>query len=1199
MIINLYIKHYVALLLISITNNITIAQILDKSKTFSITNSSLCDTVMMNGYVDENNTLTLYNYYGDYEHRFPGFQIMKYVTISNNGFSPVIAPRIVFNDKRAWYYREGIRQEALNIPKGISLDKDALLSMWKFAIDNSSHFAPTSDVYADNSYTRSKLLLVYGYGSCDVVSRLLYAINYWHGGSARYRLMTHHTIIDVISEDKYTLLDSDVEVFYLGQDNQTLLSFKDVLDDRFLIHRTKHFGKGKIYDKIRDNDWSLRYNKNDPTLLRTSPELLQKTVAPKDVFDFTLKPDETIVYCWDKAKKHYYNGRDIMPDFFNQHVISNSRYILSTKFDSLKFPVTFDELQNVQIKTQNNGQGVYPSDKEAYFIYRVDLPFPVLDAHLKGTFQTNTLNDSIEILFSLDSEVTWQKVWTSKKSGIYSDSISLSQYFPYPLAIQDVEIPPYGYSLKFIFHPEDSVDACGIVDSLYIESVFQVSKYFLPTLNLGVNSITYSDLNENDSTNNVKITLEWQESYENTPPNKVTSPTFPLHQVEVDSLYFAFTWEPATDDNGDEIVDYEFMLSDDDRMLFPHSPNFNLYVSAFGEATIRPYFKAKETGWLNDGETYYWRVRAKDARGAWGEWSDTWSFTPHGVMRPINGQAEIAGQSIELSWEQNTTGKKPDYYKIYASDEMNGFSPEQATFFAVSDTNLFVIPFEKDKAPKSFYRISACDHLGQESLISDVIAIPYPYMYAAYDSIRPDTIFRMNLFSNERFYPYYYYTYLNDIYHPIINVEAIPDWLNYESPGVLISTDTNLARKMGYMDSTQRTVVLMLNDLQGGFALQKITFQTTAVNHKPTLIMSDSVVCEYSPFFAYVTSIDGDIAFGDKNNYTVLQKPAWLNYDVKGDTIYLFGIPQGEQGIGLTRQDSLLRIRAVDMKNDSTTVDFLIHIMPHVRILSPIKDIAIEDQPYSYLLNVESYEKGIFISFLNIPKWLQIEEPNQFSGIPDIHNLNDTILRFVTYDKVCNVYAEHEIIISIQHVNHSPVITTTELPALQNGVPYNAKIEAYDIDSLIEDVDLSYHFTPSSLWLTIDSKTGMLSGTPFLEHFEDLTFEFMVCDKQGACDTNVITIPLIPPAIDSGKLLCRIVNSSSTEYYARVQSTVDTEFRYSLYSIDGTLLFSSSKWNISEGTFYLPIDMVRYSRGIYIFVGYENNKIRHSIKFVK
>jgi len=140
---------------------------------------------------------------------------------------------------------------------------------------------------------------------------------------------------------------------------------------------------------------------------------------------------------------------------------------------------------------------------------------------------------------------------------------------------------------------------------------------------------------------------------------------------------------------------------------------------------------------------------------------------------------------------------------------------------------------------------------------------------------------------------------------------------------------------------------------------------------------------------------------------------------------------------------------------------------------------------------------------------------------------------------------------------------------------------------------------PSSSWLTINHKTGELSGTPFLSHFDDLTFEFIVRDRQGASDSKVITIPRYNHTV-SEKLHCQIVLSPMENlYYAKIESVKEAEFKYSLYSINGILLFSSSIFHLSEGTYYLPVDMSKFPSGVYIFSGYEDNIIQHSVKFVK
>jgi hypothetical protein len=743
---------------------------------------------------------------------------------------------------------------------------------------------------------------------------------------------------------------------------------------------------------------------------------------------------------------------------------------------------------------------IYATANTAEFTYSVSLKFPILDVFLTGEFHQTSLADSIEIFISTNNGINWDRAWKSNNSGEYTETISLSSYVNHLWT----KIPTQNYLLKFVLHRDNISSVCGM-DSLYVNTTFQASKFFLPQLKLGENTIEYTDSNGNDPNRAIEIFIEWQESFENKPPNKVTAPIFPLDQASVDSLYFAFTWEPATDDDGDAIVDYEFMLSDDARMLFPLSPNFLLYVSAFNEHTIRPYFKVKETGWLNHGETYYWRVRAKDARGVWSEWSDTWSFTPYGLMRPINGNAEIIEQSIRLSWERNPVGKQPDFYKVYASDEMKGFCPKELTFLGIADSTELIIPFHEKYAPYSFYRISACDTLGQESLISDVISIPYPYMYAAFDSVRADSLFSMNLFSNQLFYPYIDYVYLEDWYIPVITIEQKPNWLNDDSVGILYSTDSILARKLVYLDSSHRTIELLLDDGLGNVATQTILFQTAAINNKPELMISDSVVCENYLFSAYITSVDGDVDFGDTNFYTILQKPDWLNFEISGDTVFLFGTPIGGEINGLTLFDSLLRILAVDTKNDSTEVEFLIRITPRLQILSEIRDTTLQDEFYTYSLLVNRKEdefSNIVFSFQNLPNWLQFDRQNLISGTPSIYHLSDTILHFSAFDNVCNMYSEHQAIITITHVNSPPVIVTKTLHDALENYPYFAEIMAYDIDTLVEDVILTYTLNPNDSWLSINGETGMLHGTPLRENiFTDTAFTVTVCDQHGACDS--------------------------------------------------------------------------------------------------
>jgi len=772
-----------------------------QKKTFTIVDSPYHTTLQLNGYLDGSNTKT--QVYGNVD---VAFEPMKSIQIHNAGKKRIFNPVLSISENDLLLNSECVRKR-LNLEQETS-SKAKALKVYEFVKNNRIHYHPAEGEAEVNNHL--KQLWIYGYGYCDDAATSIIDAAIYSAGHGIIWGLNGHVMSDLHfdASSKGIFIDPDIEVFYLDMQNQNLEDKQTVTDDRFLIKRTSHFGK----DRYTDKDQSFITSHYD---MYDRPSTLGPVAPEYYSYQWRLRPNESIIYSWDSAKYVHHIIFEAPTSHMRQTVISNNYLTYSQNFQSVSLDDIFDDMLNLKVKESPHHPNLHAKNSgSASFVIENDLPFPVLNIDMHFKLQRATEADDCLIYYSTNG-TQWEQIYEANQTGVFSASVNLYD------EVAPLEKPAlYKYFLKFEFHPKDDVWSCGI-DSLNIKTTFQASRFFLPQLRLGENPISYTDDNGDDTCRNVEITIEWQESWENKPPNKVTAPIFPAHQSNVDSLYFGFTWEPATDDNGDKIINYEFMLSDDIRMQYPLSPNFNLYVSAFG-GEINPYFKVKETGWLNDGQTYYWRVRAKDARGAWGEWSDTWSFTPHGVMRPINGQSEIEGQSIRLSWDRNPTGKQPDYYKIYASDEMNGFSPEQATFFTVSGTNHFVIPFEKDKAPKSFYRISACDTSGQESLISDVIAIPYPYMYAAYDSIRQDSVFRMNLFSNERFFLYYQYADFEELYHPVITVKKKPDWLNYESPGVLYSTDTDLARKLASMDSEQRTVVLELNDGKGGSALQEI-----------------------------------------------------------------------------------------------------------------------------------------------------------------------------------------------------------------------------------------------------------------------------------------------------------------------------------------------------------------------------------------
>jgi hypothetical protein len=187
-------------------------------------------------------------------------------------------------------------------------------------------------------------------------------------------------------------------------------------------------------------------------------------------------------------------------------------------------------------------------------------------------------------------------------------------------------------------------------------------------------------------------------------------------------------------------------------MAWPLSSNFSKLVSNTADRGF-PRYRVPYTGLFTPGREYYWRVRARNAKGVWGPWSKTWSFTPGGPAQPVDVTLEPArsdGGKVILRWKANTLGQKPIQYRIYGSDE-KGFSvsdepyrrnvgqskdvPAQtpANFVAETpNTELVVLGTGVDlpNANRAFYRVVAVDNRGTRSGPSDYAAAGRPFLYS-------------------------------------------------------------------------------------------------------------------------------------------------------------------------------------------------------------------------------------------------------------------------------------------------------------------------------------------------------------------------------------------------------------------------------------------------------------------------------------
>jgi hypothetical protein len=313
------------------------------------------------------------------------------------------------------------------------------------------------------------------------------------------------------------------------------------------------------------------------------------------------------------------------------------------------------------------------------------------------------------------------------------------------------------------------------------------------------------------------ITQGWTESYANRPPNAVTGAVFPADGGAVQGTTFAFAWQPATDSDGDTVTDYEFVLSDQPGAPWPLSSNFHRLVSLTADAGHARY-TLPYAGLLNSDTTYYWRVRPRDMRGAWGAWSAVYSFqtsTPH-PPENVAVVVDAASRTASLTWTAAATGTAPVSYRVYGSDE-KGFtvsdttykvyvgdqgsastmvSPFASNFVATSLTTQYPVVGASANVNHAFYRVVAIDASGIASGPSDYAEVPRPliftqpastgtvgqsYSYAAHTIASIGDVRAITLGSDG------YATNYWDVEHPTFALTGAPAWLSVDATSGVVS----------------------------------------------------------------------------------------------------------------------------------------------------------------------------------------------------------------------------------------------------------------------------------------------------------------------------------------------------------------------------------------------------------------------------
>jgi hypothetical protein len=685
--------------------------------------------VVMGGVLDGTNTLGPMGYVAPVQ----AFEPMRSVRLENTGDTDLVNPWVAVNGKRRWRSARDIVREALEtygVPSRMS-DRDKARAIYEYQRRHRFH-ATTGD-YAENR-DPVKVYNVYGYTLCGDEAPVLADLWRLAGLKTRAGHPAGHVLSEVWYDGAWHLFDTDEHVINLRRDNSTIAGEEDLVRDHDLVKRTHTYSILQRDDRFRDEFSASLF-------VHEGPRGDDHRSGVGHAMEFTLRPGEAIEWRGSHVGKHHTRGTTLR-DGWGPDAWARLRNGLWCYEPPLRRPGARRGLhssQNLRGSDKASERALSPEKpgEPAWAVWEIRSPYVIVGGALTATAVVDP-GDEGALLLSTDG-----KDWANAAVlGSGPTKASLDPFFPNDGPAR------YRYFLKVEFRATSSRARTGL-DALSIQNDIQMSALSVPSLQVGANAVDYSD--ETKGPRSARLVLRWVERAGPPLPAAPGAPVSPPNDGQMEGTKVRFQWSAVEAADGGAIVDYHFELSEYADCRWPLSPNFEKLLSFSAGADLKAVsWTLPQEGLLNPGQRYYWRVRAKDSRGAFGPWSRIWSFVAQAPGVPSNLRwGERQGRDFTLLWDPARAGRKAAHYRVYASNE-KGFSISDKEYAVWTGNQksggLFpgreVVPFPANlltecaeprlrlRASHAFYRVVAVDEKGRRSGPSDVLAAPRPFLYA-------------------------------------------------------------------------------------------------------------------------------------------------------------------------------------------------------------------------------------------------------------------------------------------------------------------------------------------------------------------------------------------------------------------------------------------------------------------------------------
>lgn len=600
-------------------------------------------------------------------------------------------------------------------------DAEKAFALWFQELQHRHHSGGDNDELWDPV----KVFNIYGYNTCGNDSICLGTLWKQAGFRTAPARVLGHCISQVFYDGAWHLFDGDLHSVYLLRDNETVANDVQLARDHDLVKRTHSNGI-----LLLDTQWD---GQGASALYFTESEITGERSGKADTtMNMVLRPGEALVWRWGQLKPLKYHGMlytmPVYPD-----VIYNGLWEYRPDLRKQTWRRGATKVENIR----SGRKGLTAeAGKTGSIVWTMKSPYVFVGGRIEAE------GNGARFFICQDGR-TWQAVAGN----------NLDRFFP-------VTAPAcYQYQVKCELDGEASLKKVAIINDV------QMAPLAMPEMGVGENHFTYT--NETPGTRKVRITHEWVERSATRPP-AAPEAVYPVDGGASDGTDIVFQWTVPTDPDGDGISDYQFELSRRADMRFPLSMSFYKLSSRTLDAPrvrdghtwkaseVKPQYTLSEPGLLTPDTKYYWHMRAMDAKGVWGPWSKTFTFTARGAAYPLDVKVEWdeAKGVGTLKWRANPVGRRPVKYQVYGSDEkgftvmdkprqlalglsakneMAEWNPWAPPNFIAETTDTQLVVTGPDAPPagnKPYYRVVAVDERGKRSGPSDYVVGPRPIIYS-------------------------------------------------------------------------------------------------------------------------------------------------------------------------------------------------------------------------------------------------------------------------------------------------------------------------------------------------------------------------------------------------------------------------------------------------------------------------------------